>query len=169
MPESIGEQLRKARLEKNISLEQAFAATHIRTRYLEALETDQRSLLPSSVQGKGFLRLYADFLGLPLQPLLDLWDGKLPVPPPASIPTPPPAAEELPAEPLPEQNQEDGSLASQPAAEGAAEIENNVVEIAPQKTSRTPPATPSQQTVSKEEIPASKKILQNIGQSLKNQ
>lgn len=76
MSGSIGEQLKQARILKGISLDQAVQATRIRSHYLEALESDNRSLLPSPVQGKGFLRLYAGYLNLEIEPLLAIWDGK---------------------------------------------------------------------------------------------
>jgi len=76
MTETVGEKLNQARSEKGISLDQASKATHIRIHYLEALENDDRAALPSNVQGRGFLRLYAGFLGLPIDPLLDAWEGK---------------------------------------------------------------------------------------------
>ena len=77
MSETIGQILKKAREAQNLSLEEAFQATHIRLRFLEALENDQRQALPSDVQGRGFLRMYAEYLNLPPQPLLDLWHGHL--------------------------------------------------------------------------------------------
>lgn len=80
MNSSIGEQLRKAREQKRLTIEQAAFATHIKPDYLRALEADERELLPSSVQAKGFLRLYAGFLTLEIQPLLDQWEGNLPQP-----------------------------------------------------------------------------------------
>lgn len=76
MSETVGEILRRTRKERKVSLEQVSTATHIRLHYLEALENDLLDQLPSEVQGRGFLRLYADYLNLPIQPLLDLWDGK---------------------------------------------------------------------------------------------
>lgn len=75
MTESIGQQLRKKREARRISLEQASQATRIRLRYLQALETDDFSLLPSIVQVRGFLRSYAQFLDLPMEPLLVQLDG----------------------------------------------------------------------------------------------
>ncbi len=81
MNETIGQQLQNARLERKQTLEEVAHGTHIRLHYLEALERDQRDRLPSAVQGKGFLRLYAGYLGLELQPLLDIWDGKTEQPP----------------------------------------------------------------------------------------
>lgn len=80
MSGSIGEQLKQARLLQDISIEKAAQATRIRPHYLEALENDNRSALPSAVQGKGFLRLYAGYLNLDIEPLLALWDGKAPSP-----------------------------------------------------------------------------------------
>lgn len=85
MTDSIGDLLKQAREKKGLSLDQVSQSTHIRTFYLEALESDKRSALPSNVQGRGFLRLYAGLLELPIQPLLDIWDGK---PPADDLPTP---------------------------------------------------------------------------------
>lgn len=87
MNPTVGEVLRQARQEKHISLEKASQALHIRQKYLEALEADQRDVLPSKVQAKGFVRMYAGYLGLPLQPLLDHWEGRVVPPPPPEKPT----------------------------------------------------------------------------------
>ncbi len=76
MTGTIGEQLKKARLAQGISLEQVSKSTHIKKVYLEALEEDKRSEIPSNVQGRGFLRLYADALKLAVEPLLAAWEGK---------------------------------------------------------------------------------------------
>ncbi len=75
MANTIGERLKQAREAKGLSLEQASRAIHVRPHYLEALENDDRAALPSNVQGRGFLRLYADLLDLPIEPLLASWDG----------------------------------------------------------------------------------------------
>jgi len=75
MANTIGERLKQAREAKGLSLEQASRAIHVRPHYLEALEKDERSALPSNVQGRGFLRLYADLLNLPIETLLAAWDG----------------------------------------------------------------------------------------------
>src|SRR4030065_1953305 len=61
---SIGDQLRQAREAQAISLDQAAQATHIRLRYLEALEANKFELLPSSAQVRGFLRAYGEYLKL---------------------------------------------------------------------------------------------------------
>ena len=76
MSQTIGEQLKQAREKRGLTLEQAAQETHIRVHFLEALENDRREALPSTVQGRGFLRLYAGLLDLPAAPLLAAWDGR---------------------------------------------------------------------------------------------
>ncbi len=71
MAKTIGEQLRAAREARRLTLEQIAQATHIRVRYLKAMEADDFSLMPSAAQGRGFLRLYAGFLGLDVETLLE--------------------------------------------------------------------------------------------------
>lgn len=85
---TIGEQLKQAREKRGLTLEQAAQSTHIRKYYLEALENDQREALPSVVQGRGFLRLYAGLLNIPTEPLLAAWDGKLAAAPADADPQP---------------------------------------------------------------------------------
>ena len=75
MAESVGQQLRKKREARRITLEQASQATHIRLRYLRALEADDFTILPSTVQVRGFLRSYAQLLDLPVDKLLGELDG----------------------------------------------------------------------------------------------
>src|SRR5258708_9659382 len=64
MTESVGGRLRQARELRRLSIGQVSAATRIRSHYLEALEKDDLSSLPSTAQARGFLRIYTDFLGL---------------------------------------------------------------------------------------------------------
>jgi cytoskeleton protein RodZ len=71
---TIGEILKQARTERQLTLEQAAKLTHIRPHYLEALENDRLDSLPSNAQAKGFLRLYASFLGVAVQPILEAWE-----------------------------------------------------------------------------------------------
>ncbi len=61
---TMGELLREARYRRNLSLEQAAAATNIRKKYLLALEEDDYAELPAPVYARGFLQIYAEFLGL---------------------------------------------------------------------------------------------------------
>lgn len=60
----IGETLKNAREAKNLTLRDVEAATKIRLKYLEALESEDYSQLPGQVYAIGFLKSYAKFLGL---------------------------------------------------------------------------------------------------------
>ncbi len=64
MTETIGMRLREAREKRHLSLQQVSDTTKLRTHYLQALESDDLSAIPSSAQARGFLRIYAEFLGL---------------------------------------------------------------------------------------------------------
>ncbi|PKO13622.1 MAG: hypothetical protein CVU39_18410 [Chloroflexi bacterium HGW-Chloroflexi-10] len=73
MTETFGEVLKKAREARGVSLAEAAFKTRIREHYLLALEKNQIEALPSQAQGKGFIRLYAAFLGIPEAPLIQAW------------------------------------------------------------------------------------------------
>ena len=62
--QDIGNVLEKTRNEKQISLEQASRETNIARRYLEALETGMYEVFPGEPYVVGFLRNYAEYLGL---------------------------------------------------------------------------------------------------------
>jgi len=95
MNESVGQQLRQAREARSLSLEQAAQATLLRLRYLRALEEDDIESLPSLVQARGFVRIYAGYLGLNVQACLAAMDGEsLPVEAAPTVAGPPPPARE---------------------------------------------------------------------------
>ena len=71
MIQSIGQKLKQAREAEKLTIDQASEATRIRIPYLHALEMDDHSVLPSPVQARGFLRNYAEYLGLNIDQLLD--------------------------------------------------------------------------------------------------
>ncbi len=60
----LGETLRRARLTKGITLEDAERVTRIPRKYLDALEVENFGILPAPVYARGFLRSYAGYLGL---------------------------------------------------------------------------------------------------------
>jgi cytoskeletal protein RodZ len=62
--ESIGEHLQEARRNKRASLEDASRATRIKVEILQQLEADEFDRLAAPTYTKGFLRLYAEYLGL---------------------------------------------------------------------------------------------------------
>ena len=60
----IGGSLREARLKRNLTPADVQKAIRIRDRYLQALEEERWELLPGDAYVKGFLRTYAEYLGL---------------------------------------------------------------------------------------------------------
>ena len=60
----IGGSLREARLKRGLTSADVQKAIRIRDRYLQALEEERWELLPGDAYVKGFLRTYADYLGL---------------------------------------------------------------------------------------------------------
>jgi cytoskeletal protein RodZ len=69
MAQSIGAQLKEIRQSQGIPLEQIALKTRISLTYLQAIEDGDIEALPSKVQLRGFLRLYAHELGVDLDVL----------------------------------------------------------------------------------------------------
>lgn len=61
---SIGEQFKKERIAREISLEDVARETKIRVSFLQAIEEDRFDLLPGGVFTRNFLRAYAIYLGM---------------------------------------------------------------------------------------------------------
>lgn len=61
---TFGEQMKREREMRGVSIEEIAAATRISTRFLEALEKEQWDKLPGGVFNRGFIRAVAQFLGL---------------------------------------------------------------------------------------------------------
>ena len=72
----IGNSLREARLRRGVDFAQAELATKIRGKYLRALEDEQFELLPAQTYVKGFLRTYAEYLGLDGQLYVDEFNSR---------------------------------------------------------------------------------------------
>jgi hypothetical protein len=72
----IGNSLREARTRRSLDLNQAELVTKIRAKYLRALEEEHFEQLPSPTYVKGFLRTYADFLGLDGQLYVDEYNSR---------------------------------------------------------------------------------------------
>lgn len=71
--ESIGDKLRANREEKGFSIEQIARDTNIAKRYLEALEAEDFTAFPGEPYLIGFLRNYADYLGLEPDEMVTLY------------------------------------------------------------------------------------------------
>ena len=72
----IGNSLREARLRQALDFPQIEQATKIRSKYLRALEEEQFELLPAQTYVKGFLRSYAEYLGLDGQLYVDEFNSR---------------------------------------------------------------------------------------------
>src|SRR3954454_18936144 len=72
----IGISLREARGRRRIEFAQAEQATKIRVKYLRALEKERFDTLPSETYVKGFLRTYAEYLGLDGQLYVDEFNSR---------------------------------------------------------------------------------------------
>jgi hypothetical protein len=72
----IGNSLREARVRQALDFPQVELATKIRAKYIRALEEEEFDVLPSGTYIKGFLRSYADFLGLDGQLYVDEYNSR---------------------------------------------------------------------------------------------
>ena len=72
----LGNSLRDARTRQGLDLSQVELATKIRAKYLRALEDEAFDVLPSETYVKGFLRSYAESLGLDGQLYVDEYTSR---------------------------------------------------------------------------------------------
>ena len=72
----IGNSLREARLRQHLDFPEIEQATKIRGKYLRALEDEQFEVLPAQTYVKGFLRSYAEYLGLDGQLYVDEYNSR---------------------------------------------------------------------------------------------
>jgi len=72
----IGNSLREARLRQGLEFPEVEHATKVRSKYLRALEDEQFEILPAQTYVKGFLRTYAEYLGLDGQLYVDEYNSR---------------------------------------------------------------------------------------------
>jgi hypothetical protein len=96
----IGPALRKARLLRGKSLEEASRETHIRADYLRALERERFDALLGDVYVRGFLRSYSAYLGLDPTKVLTVYNRHF-GPARTMLPEPPPTPKRGSAVPHP--------------------------------------------------------------------
>ena len=72
----IGNSLREARLRQGLDFTRIEDETKIRGKYLRALEEEQFDALPGDTYVKGFLRTYAEYLGLDGQLYVDEYNSR---------------------------------------------------------------------------------------------
>ena len=68
---SFGENLKREREMRGITLEEISAATKISVRFLKSIETEEFSALPGGIFRRSFVRAYARYLGLDEDPLVE--------------------------------------------------------------------------------------------------
>ena len=71
--ESIGEKLRLARERNNLTIDQVARETHVAKRFLKALEDEDFAAFPGETYAMGFLRNYAEYLGLNAEELIGIY------------------------------------------------------------------------------------------------
>ncbi|MGZ8688335.1 MAG: helix-turn-helix domain-containing protein [Gaiellaceae bacterium] len=72
----IGSSLREARMRQSLDFNEMEARTKVRAKYLRALEAEQFDQLPAHTYVKGFLRTYADSLGMDGQLYVDEYNSR---------------------------------------------------------------------------------------------
>jgi Helix-turn-helix domain len=72
----IGNSLREARVRQRLEHREVELGTKIRARYIRALEQEEFGILPGDTYIKGFLRTYADYLGLDGQLYVDEYGSR---------------------------------------------------------------------------------------------
>jgi cytoskeletal protein RodZ len=85
---TVGSYLREVRESKGIQLDEAARITRIGKNYLIAIEGEMFEKLPNSAYVKGFLRIYAGYLGLSGDEIIAMYDKSLfpqQIQPPSSI------------------------------------------------------------------------------------
>jgi cytoskeleton protein RodZ len=86
MAPRIGRTLRKARTDRGLELADVERATKIRAKFLEAMEEERWDALPAPAYARGFLDIYARYLDLDREALLDQYretvegEGHEPIP-----------------------------------------------------------------------------------------
>lgn len=75
---SLGEMLKRTRMEKGISIEELQETTKIRRRYIEAIEEDQLDALPGTFYARAFVKNIAEVLGLNPHQVLSQYESQLP-------------------------------------------------------------------------------------------
>jgi len=70
MDPSIGQTFRTAREQKKVTASVAAKGTRIKIQVIEAMENDDFSVIAAPAYAKGFIRIYAEYLGLDPEPLV---------------------------------------------------------------------------------------------------
>jgi transcriptional regulator with XRE-family HTH domain len=89
---ALGETLRSARLERGLSPSEVAAATRMKVQIVEGIEREDFSKIAAPIYGKGFIRLYAEAVGVDPEPLIAEYTAMLEGTPPPHAAAPAAAA-----------------------------------------------------------------------------
>ncbi|HSO76886.1 MAG TPA: helix-turn-helix transcriptional regulator, partial [Blastocatellia bacterium] len=78
---TLGEELRRKREERAITLAEISESTRIGTRFLKAIETDNFSTLPGGIFTRSFIRAYAKQVGMDEDEAIALYQQQVAGPP----------------------------------------------------------------------------------------
>jgi hypothetical protein len=135
---ALGEKLRKARLERKLTTSQVAAATRMKVQIVEGLEREDFSKIAAPIYGKGFIKLYAEEVGLDPRPLVAEYVEMLGGPKQPSLTgkeAPAPIVSQAPPSP----SGEDTETATRDAAgtESAAQADAPAIESEPERSEET--------------------------------
>ncbi len=138
----IGSIFHDARLGKGLTLDQVADETNISKRFLQSIENDSFDGFPGEVYTLGFIRNYADFLGLDSRKMIELYHSV--ETPPQTSPEPGEAQEAPPLSVTTEEPQSIEPVPAQPSPEGKVQTaslfeEENVAPPAEEGPSRKKP------------------------------
>jgi transcriptional regulator with XRE-family HTH domain len=140
----LGDQLRRARESKSLSLEDVERATGIRKRFLQALEEGRFDALPGPVQVRGFLKSYANCLGQSPEEVLARYERQTHSTQTAAALQSASPARPVAMQPAPPKSQPMPSAAvTQPARPAAPSASATPTVAKPQPTQPVTPAAPS--------------------------
>jgi cytoskeleton protein RodZ len=91
---NFGASFKQSRESKGISLDQIAAETRISTRFLQAIEDEEFNLLPGGIFNRGFVRTYAEKLGLDADQAVTIYERLTAAREPAEVPATPPVGRE---------------------------------------------------------------------------
>ena len=75
--QTLGNYIQRERLKKQFTLEEVAEQTCIHIATLRAIESNNRSKMPAEVFSRGFIKLYAEFLGLDQQDIMDRYEREM--------------------------------------------------------------------------------------------
>ena len=73
---ALGEKLRNARLNAKLTTAQIAAATRMKVQIVEDIEREDFRRVAAPIYGKGFIRLFAEKVGLDPEPLVEEYIGR---------------------------------------------------------------------------------------------